>query len=155
MRRKNQVFLGGSCNPTTWREDTAVLVLREAGVRFFNPQVSDWDESMPALEAKAKEESELLLFVIDRQTRAIASILEATEFTCTGRNVLLVIDDIEDGTEIAGQAITGRELRDLNRARSYLRELSGRYENSRICDSIETATAAAVAHFKMRDLVHQ
>lgn len=31
------VFLGGSCNPTTWRKDLAVPYLQEAGVTFYNP----------------------------------------------------------------------------------------------------------------------
>ncbi len=35
----NQVFLGGSCNPTTWRRDVAIPELRKAGITFYNPQV--------------------------------------------------------------------------------------------------------------------
>jgi len=31
------VFLGGSCNPTTWRKDLAIPYLQDAGVSFFNP----------------------------------------------------------------------------------------------------------------------
>lgn len=31
------VFLGGSCNPTTWRKDVAIPYLQEAGVSFYNP----------------------------------------------------------------------------------------------------------------------
>ena len=31
------VFLGGSCNPTTWRADVAVPELKKLGISFFNP----------------------------------------------------------------------------------------------------------------------
>lgn len=31
------VFLGGSCNPTTWRKDVAIPYLQDAGVSFYNP----------------------------------------------------------------------------------------------------------------------
>jgi len=31
------VFLGGSCNPTTWRQDLAIPYLQDAGVSFYNP----------------------------------------------------------------------------------------------------------------------
>jgi len=31
------VFLGGSCNPTTWRKDLAIPYLQDAGVSFYNP----------------------------------------------------------------------------------------------------------------------
>eukprot|EP00931_Biecheleriopsis_adriatica_P005264 TRINITY_DN106792_c0_g1_i1.p2 TRINITY_DN106792_c0_g1~~TRINITY_DN106792_c0_g1_i1.p2 ORF type:complete len:104 (-),score=14.89 TRINITY_DN106792_c0_g1_i1:210-494(-) len=34
---KVDVFLGGSCNPTTWRKDVAVPMLIHKGVTFFNP----------------------------------------------------------------------------------------------------------------------
>ena len=34
---KCEVFLGGSCNPTTWRRDAAIPALHKAGVTYFNP----------------------------------------------------------------------------------------------------------------------
>lgn len=35
-----EVFLGGSCNPTTWRADVAIPTLNKLGISFYNP-VSD------------------------------------------------------------------------------------------------------------------
>jgi hypothetical protein len=35
---REYVFLGGSCDPTTWRRDIAVPMLTEAGISFFNPE---------------------------------------------------------------------------------------------------------------------
>lgn len=32
-----EVFLGGSCNPTTWRTDTAIPELKKQGITFYNP----------------------------------------------------------------------------------------------------------------------
>lgn len=32
-----EVFLGGSCNPTTWRTDTAIPELKRQGITFYNP----------------------------------------------------------------------------------------------------------------------
>lgn len=34
-----EVFLGGACDPTTWRFDIAMPTLEAAGVTFYNPQV--------------------------------------------------------------------------------------------------------------------
>ena len=34
---KYQVFLGGSCNPTTWRRDIAMPMLTNHGISFYNP----------------------------------------------------------------------------------------------------------------------
>ena len=32
-----EVFLGGSCNPTTWRADVAIPTLNQLGISFYNP----------------------------------------------------------------------------------------------------------------------
>lgn len=32
-----EVFLGGSCNPTTWRADVAIPTLDQLGISFYNP----------------------------------------------------------------------------------------------------------------------
>lgn len=32
-----EVFLGGSCNPTTWRADVAIPTLKHLGISFYNP----------------------------------------------------------------------------------------------------------------------
>jgi hypothetical protein len=139
----SQVFLGGSCNPTTWRKDSAIPILEANGVSFYNPQVEDWHEGLVQLEADAKEHSRLLLFVIDGQTRAVASILEATEYTVAGRELFLVVDNMVDGVEVDGEQITGRQLKDLNRARAYLRDLASRHSNARIFETVEQAVQAA------------
>jgi hypothetical protein len=141
-----QVFLGGSCNPTTWRMETAIPALEKAGIAFYNPQVADWHSELVALESAAKDESSILLFVIDSQTRAIASILEATEYTVAGRDIYLVIDDMTDNTEVEGQIVTGRELKDLNRARTYLRDLAKRHDKAMIFENVEDAMTAITAN---------
>ena len=140
-----QVFLGGSCNPTTWRKDVAIPSLTKAGVSFYNPQVENWSPELVAVEAAAKKEAEVLLFVIDGQTRAIASMLEAAEYISTGRRVVLVVQNIADGTEIAGSKVTGGELKDLNRARAYLLDIAKRYETTVVASSVEEAVAEATA----------
>ncbi|MCA9357213.1 nucleoside 2-deoxyribosyltransferase domain-containing protein [Candidatus Nomurabacteria bacterium] len=139
---KDQVFLGGSCDPTTWRQDIAMPMFDNAGVAYYNPQVADWHSGLMALEAAAKEESNILLFVIDGQTRAIASILESVEYTMAGRKVVLVINQVPDGTVIAGQVVTGRELKDLNRAREYLGELADRHDNVTVYEDVASAVQA-------------
>lgn len=58
----------------------------------------DWHPNLIQLEAAAKEECEVLLFVIDSKTRAIASMLEATEYIMQQRKVVLVILDIPGKT---------------------------------------------------------
>ena len=73
---KHEVFLGGSCNPTTWRKDTAIPVLHGAGITYFNPQVDEWFPELIEVEEQAKMAASLLFFVVDNQTRAISSMVE-------------------------------------------------------------------------------
>lgn len=37
-----KVFLGGSCNPTTWRKDVAIPLLEAKEITYYNPQVDEW-----------------------------------------------------------------------------------------------------------------
>lgn len=37
-----EVFLGGSCNPTTWRHDIVIPFLKSNEITYYNPQQSDW-----------------------------------------------------------------------------------------------------------------
>lgn len=32
-----EVFLGGSCNPTTWRSEIAIPTLQKLGITYYNP----------------------------------------------------------------------------------------------------------------------
>lgn len=118
------IFLGGSCNPTTWRRDVAMPLLDDARVRYFNPQVDEWFEELIQIETRAKETAQIVLMVVDGVTRSIVCINEAVEYICRGRRVVLVVDDIEEGTEVAGKRLEPTELADLNGARQCLRDLA-------------------------------
>ena len=83
---------------------------------------------MLALESAAKLEAQVLFYVIDPQTRALASMIEATELIMANRNVVLVIQDMTEDTVIGGQKVTGRELVDMNRARAYLADCAQRHD---------------------------
>ena len=120
------VFLGGSCNPTTWREEIAVPLFQISNVKYYNPQVEEWNESLIQSENINKNNSSILFFVINNQTRSISSMIELTELITLGRRIILVISDIRDGDLVDGAKITGRELRDLNRARKYVIDLAKR-----------------------------
>jgi hypothetical protein len=126
-KKAMKVFLGGSCNPTTWRKNIAIPLLERAGVEYYNPQVDEWHDDLIAIEARNKEEAAILFFVLDGQTRSIASMVEIAEFVSLGRTVVLVIEDIPEGQMIDGQSIVGRELKDLNRGRAYTADVANRH----------------------------
>eukprot|EP00741_Cyanophora_paradoxa_P015873 tig00020909_g15324.t1 len=133
-----EVFLGGSCNPTTWRKDIAMPALEKAGVTFYNPQVDDWKPELVAIEAEAKLMAPCLLFVIDSQTRSLASLVEAAEFIAAGRNVVLVIMPLPENATVAGEKVQKGECKDINRAREYLRDVAKRH-GARVFESVQAA----------------
>ncbi|KAH8418872.1 hypothetical protein KR222_007909 [Zaprionus bogoriensis] len=122
-----EVFLGGSCNPTTWRADVAIPALKELGISFYNPQVSDWTPDLIELEHRAKEKARVLFFVMDSETRASAGAIEAAHIA--GQNckqLVLVLHPYKPNQNILNEPISHQEYLDLNRNQMILKELVSR-----------------------------
>ncbi|XP_060829874.1 uncharacterized protein LOC132914628 isoform X8 [Bombus pascuorum] len=109
-----EVFLGGSCNPTTWRSEIAIPTLQRLGITYYNPQVSQWGPELIAQEYEAKQTAKVLLFVIDNQTRNSAGIIEAAQLAVTRReSLILVIYPYRQGQTILGETVSLQEYCDL------------------------------------------
>ncbi|KAL5484563.1 hypothetical protein EMCRGX_G021087 [Ephydatia muelleri] len=134
-----EVFLGGSCNPTTWRKDVAIPTLEKACVTYYNPQRDDWSPELVAIEEKAKQATDILLFVLDNQTRAVASMIEVAYLAGIGRDVVSVILDVNNSTTIAGEKLSPREVDDLNRGRAFVKSILEVSSNSIIQSDLPTA----------------
>src|SRR6187549_253186 len=91
-----QVFLGGAAGQTTWRRDIAIPALEAAGVSYYNPQLplGAWSEANEAAEMQAKDEAAVLLFVINHETRGVATVAEVAYYMGLGRQLALAITDI-------------------------------------------------------------
>lgn len=142
------VFLGGSCNPTTWRKDSAIPFFEQRGIAFFNPQIDDWyAEFEEQVERPAKDKADVVLMYVDGQTRGVASMIEAVSLAGQGRQVVVVLNDIEDGLDIRGQVVTGRELGDLNNGRHYCRAELSKFTdgNVTVCANLDEALEACAA----------
>jgi len=137
------VFLGGSCNPTSWRTKIAIPILKRMGVAFYNPQVDDWSPELLAQEQQAKTEASVLLFIIDNDTRALMSMLEAVEFVVAGRKVALAVSTIEQGQHIGKDKVGAAELKDLNRARHFVCDVAQRY-GVPVHNNVQDAVLAAI-----------
>lgn len=76
MLDKLKVFLGGTCNNSTWREPVMEL-LKSKDIEYFNPVVEDWTPECIELEEKAKVDCDLNLFVITKEMVGVYSWVEA------------------------------------------------------------------------------
>ncbi|XP_076653045.1 uncharacterized protein LOC143359181 [Halictus rubicundus] len=113
-RMAYEVFLGGSCNPTTWRSEIAIPTLQSLGITYYNPQVSQWGPELIAQEYEAKQTAKVLLFVIDNQTRNSAGIIEAAQLAATRReSLILVIYPYRQDQTILGEPVSIQEYYDL------------------------------------------
>ncbi|XP_043285736.1 uncharacterized protein raw isoform X2 [Venturia canescens] len=113
-RMAYEVFLGGSCNPTTWRSEIAIPTLQSLGITYYNPQVSQWGPELIAQEYEAKQTARVLLFVIDNQTRNTAGIIEAAQLAATrSDSLVLVIYPYRQGQAILGETVSTQEYYDL------------------------------------------
>lgn len=119
------VFLGGSCNPTTWRSEIAIPLLKQQLVNYYNPQVTRWYPELIEKENLAKEIDSVLLFFIDNQTRSISAMIEVAELSATHRKLVCVINEYnQTNTVICGELISNKELDELHHAQKIIKSLA-------------------------------
>ncbi|XP_075226881.1 NDT-like domain-containing protein raw isoform X2 [Lycorma delicatula] len=123
MMPKHEVFLGGSCNPTTWRQSIAIPLLKKLGITYYNPQVDQWSSELLKLEYHAKESASVLFYVINNETRNVAGIIEAAHLAGARRKLILVIDRYRPGQLLCGEIISQQEYEELNTSLQVLQDL--------------------------------
>ena len=72
------VFLGGTCNDSTWRDELLTMLDTEK-VEAFNPVVGDWNEEAQAIEDWHKANDDFCLYVLTPEMTGIYSIFEVAD----------------------------------------------------------------------------
>lgn len=138
------IFLGGSCNPTTWRQDTAIPHFKGQGITFYNPQQANWSPEMIELEHQAKVTSQILFYVINEQTRNVASMIEVSQYAGSNRRLIVVLNPYPSPEHtINGEQLTKAEYDDLQAAMGTVQDLIERqgipvFNNIRVALSCTT-----------------
>ena len=70
-----KVFLGGTCNESTWREELIKLL----NIDYFNPVVDDWTPECMTEELKQRELCDYCLYVITPEMTGVYSIAEVVD----------------------------------------------------------------------------
>lgn len=73
--QKMKVFLGGTCNESTWRD--VLIGLLE--IDYFNPVVDDWTEECMAEEIRQRELCDYVLYVLTPLMTGTYAIAEAVD----------------------------------------------------------------------------
>ena len=70
-----KVFLGGTCNESTWRDE----LIKMLEIDYFNPVVDDWTEECYQEELRQREICDYCLYVITPRMTGVYSIAEVVD----------------------------------------------------------------------------
>lgn len=65
-----KVFLGGTCNGSTWRDELIPLLK----IDYFNPIVEDWTPECRQEEIRQRENCDIVLYVVSKEMKGVYSI---------------------------------------------------------------------------------
>jgi hypothetical protein len=90
-----KVFLGGTCNESTWRDE----LIPKLKIDYFNPVVDDWTPECQAEEERQKsEECNVHLYVITPKQTGVFSSAEMIESSYNKNVITVIYIQDEDGT---------------------------------------------------------
>lgn len=95
--KTNKVFLGGTCNESTWR-DELIPKLEKINFDYFNPVVEDWTPECQDIEIYEKANNcNIHLYVITNKMKGVFSIAEAIEsvFNKDKKTIFCVLDGFD------------------------------------------------------------
>jgi hypothetical protein len=142
------VFLGGSCNPTTWRRDIAIPHFKVQGITFYNPQQSNWVPEMIELEHQAKQTSQILFFVVNDKTRNVVSMIEVSYLAGKKRKLICVLGKYpETNHQINSEPLSKTEWLDLQGGLTVVNDLVER-QGMPVFDTIDVALECATKVIK-------
>lgn len=70
-----RIFLGGTCNNSTWREE----LISQLKIDYFNPVVDDWTPECQEEEIKQRQECDFVLYTITPEMTGVFSVAEVVD----------------------------------------------------------------------------
>lgn len=107
----HKVFLGGTCNESTWR-DKLIPLLK---IDYFNPVVDDWTPECQAEEYRQKKICDIHLYVITPKMTGVFSIAEIIDSSNKNPKgtVLMILTEDDGMTFTEGQIRSLRAVGDM------------------------------------------
>jgi len=91
--KTKKVFLGGTCNESTWRD----RIIPMLNIDYFNPVVDDWTEACMAKELEEREYCDFCLYTITPKMTGVYSVAEAVDDSNKRPNKTLLVLLKDDG----------------------------------------------------------
>lgn len=73
--KKLKVFLGGTCNESTWRDE----LIKMLKIDYFNPVVEDWTSECMVEEISQRKKCDYCLYTITPEMSGVYSIAEVVD----------------------------------------------------------------------------
>lgn len=90
-----KVFLGGTCNHSTWRDQIIPMLVADC----FNPVVADWTPACMAEERRQRETCDICLYVITPKMTGVYSIAEVVDDSNKRPNKTILVRLRVDGED--------------------------------------------------------
>ena len=96
-----RVFLGGTCNGSTWRDD----MIKMLTIDYFNPVVENWTEAYMDQEIWEREHCDVVLYAVTPKMTGVYSIAEVVDDSNKqpGKTVLILLQKDIDKVFDKGQ----------------------------------------------------
>lgn len=95
MRFNKKVFLGGTCNGSTWRDDLIEML----DIDYFNPIVDDWNEEAQIEELLQRKRCDFVLYTLTPKMKGVYSVAEVVDDSNKRPYKTLLCILTEDGNE--------------------------------------------------------
>lgn len=124
---KRQVFLGGTCNGDTWRDELIPMLK----VPYFNPIVEDWNEECIKREEEEKLNSKIELYVLTSKMTGIYSVAECFYSLCCKKDKKTILCILTDG-------FTESQLKSINATAELFKKATNDFNNNgNLCFSLK------------------
>ena len=108
---KTKVFLGGTCNNSTWR-DKLISLLK---IDYFNPVVDDWTPECQDEEIRQRELCDYCLYTITPKMTGVYSIAEVVDDSNKRpeKTILCVLDEDNESSFSETQIKSLKQVKEM------------------------------------------
>ena len=134
LKNNVKVFLGGTCNESTWREK----LIPNLEIDYFNPVVKDWTPECQKREIQERKTADYVLYVITPLMTGVYSIAEVVDDSNKRpSSTIMCIIDNDDGL-----SWTASQLKSLKAVGDLVTENGGKvfYDLDSVAEELNRST---------------